>query len=36
MIADASNPEIKAFGENVIKDQSVQIDQMNAMLKWIG
>jgi uncharacterized protein (DUF305 family) len=36
MIADASNPEIKAFGENVIKDQSVQIDQMNAMLKRIG
>jgi uncharacterized protein (DUF305 family) len=36
MIADASNPEIKAFGENVIKDQSAQIDQMNAMLKRIS
>lgn len=36
MIADASNPEIKAFGENVIKDQSVQIDQMNAILKRIS
>ncbi len=36
MIADASNPEIKAFGENVIEDQSAQIDQMNAMLKRIS
>lgn len=36
MIADASNPEVKAFGENVIKDQSVQIDQMNVMLKRIS
>lgn len=36
MIKDASNPEIKAFGENVVKDQSAQIVQMNAMLKRIG
>lgn len=36
MIADASNPDIKSFGENVVKDQSAQIDQMNAMLKRLG
>jgi uncharacterized protein (DUF305 family) len=36
MIADASNPEIKAFGENVVKDQSAQIEQMKAMLKRLG
>ena len=36
MIRDASNPEIKSFGENVVKDQSAQIDQMNLMLKRIG
>ena len=36
MIQDATNSEIKTFGENVVKDQSAQIDQMNAMLKRIG
>ena len=36
MIRDASNADIKTFGENVIKDQSAQIVQMNAMLKRIG
>ena len=36
MIADASNSDIKTFGENVVRDQSAQIDQMNAMLKRIG
>ena len=36
MIRDASNEEIKAFGENVIKDQSAQITQMEAMLKRLS
>ena len=36
MIQDASNPDIKSFGENVVRDQSAQIDKMNAMLKRIG
>ena len=36
MIRDASNKEIKAFGENVIKDQSAQITQMEAMLKRLS
>jgi uncharacterized protein (DUF305 family) len=36
MNKDASNSEIKIFGENVVKDQSAQIVQMNAMLKRIG
>ena len=36
MIRDASNPDIKTFGENVVKDQSAQIVQMNAMLKRIS
>jgi uncharacterized protein (DUF305 family) len=36
MIADASNADIKAFGENVVKDQSAQIEQMKAMLKRLG
>jgi uncharacterized protein (DUF305 family) len=36
MIADASNSEIKTFGEKVVKDQSAQIVQMKAMLKRIG
>lgn len=36
MIADASNSDIKTFGENVVIDQSAQIEQMNAMLKRIG
>ena len=35
-IEDASNKEIKTFGENVIKDQSAQIEQMKVMLKRIG
>ncbi len=36
MIRDASNADIKTFGENVVKDQSAQIVQMNAMLKRIS
>jgi len=36
MIRDARNPNIKAFGEKVVKEQSAQIVQMNAMLKRIG
>jgi uncharacterized protein (DUF305 family) len=36
MINDASNADIKAFGENVVKDQSAQIVQMNAILKRIA
>ena len=36
MIRDASNKEIKAIGENVIKDQSEQITQMEAMLKRLA
>jgi uncharacterized protein (DUF305 family) len=32
MIRDASNPEIKAFGEKIVKDQSAQIAQMKKML----
>jgi uncharacterized protein (DUF305 family) len=36
MIEDASNSEVKAFGENVVKEQSAQIVQMQAMLKRIG
>jgi uncharacterized protein (DUF305 family) len=35
MIRDASNAEIKAFGEKVIKDQSAQIEQMKEMLSRI-
>lgn len=36
MIRDASNKDIKAFGEKVIKDQSEQITQMEAMLKRLS
>lgn len=36
MIRDASNPDIKSFGANVVKDQSAQIVQMKAMLRRIG
>jgi uncharacterized protein (DUF305 family) len=36
MINDAQNTEIKNFGENVVKDQSAQIKQMEAMLKRLG
>jgi uncharacterized protein (DUF305 family) len=32
MIKDANNPEIKAFGEKIVKDQSAQIAQMKKML----
>ena len=32
MIRDASNPEIKAFGQKIVKDQSAQIAQMKKML----
>jgi uncharacterized protein (DUF305 family) len=36
MIRDASNPDIKAFGEKVIADQSTQIEQMKEMLKRLS
>lgn len=36
MIRDASNPDIKAFGEKVIKDQSAQIEQMKLMLQRLS
>ena len=36
MIRDASNKDIKTFGENVIKDQSEQITQMEAILKRLS
>lgn len=36
MINDAQNAEIKRFGENVVKDQSAQIQQMKAMLKRLS
>jgi uncharacterized protein (DUF305 family) len=32
MIKDASNPDIKSFGEKIVKDQSAQIAQMKKML----
>lgn len=36
MIKDASNPDIKKFGQAIVKDQSAQILQMKAMLKRIS
>ena len=36
MIQDASNSDIRVFGESIVKDQSAQIVQMKAMLKRIG
>jgi len=33
MVADASNMDLKVFGDNVIKNQSAQIVQMKSMLK---
>jgi uncharacterized protein (DUF305 family) len=36
MIRDASNPDIKAFGEKVIADQSAQIAQMKEMLRRLA
>ena len=36
MIRDASNPDIKAFGEKVIADQSAQIEQMRKMIKRLS
>lgn len=36
MIEDAENADIKAFGTAIVKDQSAQITQMNAMLARIG
>jgi uncharacterized protein (DUF305 family) len=36
MIRDASNPDIKAFGEKVVKDQTAQIEQMKAMIKRLS
>ncbi len=35
MINDAKNPEIKSFGENVIKTQSAEIAQMRDLLNKI-
>jgi len=32
MITDAKNSEIRRFGENIVRDQSAQIEQMKAML----
>jgi uncharacterized protein (DUF305 family) len=32
MIKDARNSEIKSFGENIVRDQSAQIEQMKAMI----
>lgn len=32
MIKDAENSEIKRFGENIVRDQSAQIEQMKAMV----
>jgi uncharacterized protein (DUF305 family) len=32
MIEDAKNPEIKRFGENIVRDQTAQIEQMKAMI----
>lgn len=36
MIQDADKAEIKLFGENIVKDQSAQIEQMKAMLKRLS
>jgi uncharacterized protein (DUF305 family) len=36
MIRDASNPDIKAFAEKVIADQTAQIEQMKAMIKRLS
>ena len=36
MIQDASNSDIRVFGESIVKDQSAQIEQMKVMLKRIG
>jgi uncharacterized protein (DUF305 family) len=36
MIRDASNPDIKAFGNKVIADQTAQIEQMKAMIKRLS
>jgi uncharacterized protein (DUF305 family) len=36
MIRDASNPDIKAFGEKVVADQKAQIEQMKAMIKRLS
>jgi uncharacterized protein (DUF305 family) len=36
MIRDASNPDIKAFGEKVITDQTAQIEQMKVMLQRLS
>jgi uncharacterized protein (DUF305 family) len=32
MIKDARNSEIRIFGENIVRDQSAQIEQMKAMI----
>jgi uncharacterized protein (DUF305 family) len=35
MINDSQNPEIKKFGEAIVKNQTEQVTQMNAMLSRI-
>jgi len=36
MIEDASNPEIKSFGQAIVTTQSAQNKQMAAMIKRMG
>jgi uncharacterized protein (DUF305 family) len=36
MIEDAQNKEIKEFGMAIVKDQTLQIEQMKAMLERLG
>jgi uncharacterized protein (DUF305 family) len=36
MIEDAQNKEIEEFGKAIVKDQSLQIEQMKAMLERLG
>ena len=36
MIRDADSTELRAFGENIIKGQSAEIAQMNAMVKRLS
>lgn len=36
MIRDATNPDIKTFGEKVVADQTAQIEQMKAMLNRLS
>lgn len=36
MIEDANNSEIKRFGENIVRDQTAQIEQMKAMISRLS